>query len=71
MTAETQFIDAGVSRHIGTYSDGAAIPAGATQVVLSGTPGLRLDGTRPEDFAEEAGKPRTTCARRYGARAPN
>ncbi|MEU6577234.1 Rid family hydrolase [Streptomyces sp. NPDC046805] len=94
MAAATQFIDARVSRHIGTYSDAVAIPAGATQVararpspahgrrprsldrsagtpcavsarwaptrsrcgshVLSGTPGLRPDGTRPEDFAEEA-----------------
>lgn len=54
MTAATRFIDARVSRHIGTYSDAVAIPAGATQVVLSGTPGLRPDGTRPEDFAEEA-----------------
>jgi 2-iminobutanoate/2-iminopropanoate deaminase len=30
------------------------MPLGSTQVVLSGTPGLRPDGTRPEDFAEEA-----------------
>jgi hypothetical protein len=30
MTAETQFIDTRVSRHIGTYSDAVAIPAGAT-----------------------------------------
>jgi 2-iminobutanoate/2-iminopropanoate deaminase len=44
----------GVSRHIGIYSDAVALPPGATQVVLSGTPGLRPDGTRPEDFAEEA-----------------
>jgi 2-iminobutanoate/2-iminopropanoate deaminase len=54
MTAATQFVDAGVSRHIGTYSDAVAIPAGAIQVVLSGTPGLRPDGTRPDNFAEEA-----------------
>lgn len=54
MTAAAQFVDTGVSRHIGTYSAAVAIPAGATQVVLSGTPGLRPDGTRPEDFAEEA-----------------
>jgi 2-iminobutanoate/2-iminopropanoate deaminase len=54
MTVAAQFVDAGVSRHIGTYSDAVAIPAGATQVVLSGTPGLRPDGTRPEEFAEEA-----------------
>lgn len=29
MTAATPFIDARVSRHIGTYSDAVAIPAGA------------------------------------------
>ncbi|MFD7479417.1 Rid family hydrolase [Streptomyces sp. NPDC059837] len=29
-------------------------PGRATHLVLSGTPGLRPDGTRPEDFAEEA-----------------
>ncbi|SNT62288.1 hypothetical protein SAMN05216276_108924 [Streptosporangium subroseum] len=28
MTAATHFIDARVSRHIGTYSDAVAIPAG-------------------------------------------
>jgi enamine deaminase RidA (YjgF/YER057c/UK114 family) len=56
MAAATQFIDARVSRHIGTCSDAVAIPAGATQVVLSGTPGLRPDGTLPEDLAEEAGQ---------------
>ena len=60
----TQFIDAGVSRHIGTYSDAVAILAGATQVVLSGTPGQRPGGTRPEDFADEA---RQACDNVRGA----
>ncbi|MFG1621994.1 Rid family hydrolase [Kribbella sp. NPDC049227] len=54
MSAAPQFVAAGVSHHLGTYPDAVAIPAGATQVVLSGTPGLRPDGTRPADFAEEA-----------------
>ncbi|MGW7529259.1 RidA family protein [Streptomyces sp. NPDC054783] len=45
-----------MSRHIGIYSDAVAIPAGSTQVVLSGTPGVRPDGTRPEHFAEQAGQ---------------
>ena len=54
MSASPQFVAAGVSRHLGIYPDAVAIPAGATQVVLSGTPGLRPDGTRPADFAEEA-----------------
>ncbi|MFE9968829.1 hypothetical protein [Streptomyces sp. NPDC005525] len=56
MAVAKQFIDARVSRHIGTHTDAVAIPAGATQVVLSGTPGLRPDGTLPEDFAEEVGQ---------------
>ncbi|TDV51879.1 RidA family protein [Actinophytocola oryzae] len=47
-------IDAGVSRHIGTYSDAVRIPAGHDLVVTSGTPGLLDDGTTPEDFADEA-----------------
>jgi len=46
-------IDTGVSRHMGVYSDAVVIPPGMVQVVLSGTPGLRSDGTRPDDFAEE------------------
>ncbi|MGW0209006.1 Rid family hydrolase [Streptomyces sp. NPDC003233] len=54
MTAATQLIDARVSRHIGTSSEAVAIPAGATQVGLSGTPGFRPDGTLREHFAEEA-----------------
>jgi enamine deaminase RidA (YjgF/YER057c/UK114 family) len=54
MTAATEFIDATVSRHIGTYSDAVVTPTSATQVALSATPGVRPDRTRPEDFAEEA-----------------
>lgn len=59
MTAATQSIgtiktiDTGVSRHMGVYSDAVVIPPGMVGVVLSGTPGLRSDGTRPDDFAEE------------------
>ncbi|WP_328890189.1 Rid family hydrolase [Streptomyces sp. NBC_00316] len=56
MTAAAQPIDARTSRRIGTHSDAVTIPAGASQVVRSGTSGLRPDGTLPEDFAEEAGQ---------------
>jgi hypothetical protein len=30
------------------------VPTGYEQIVTSGTPGLRPDGTLPDDFAEEA-----------------
>jgi enamine deaminase RidA (YjgF/YER057c/UK114 family) len=52
--ATIQAIDSGVSRHIGRYADAVRIPAGHDLVILSGTPGLREDGTTPPDFAEEA-----------------
>ncbi|MFD7608866.1 hypothetical protein ACFWAN_52640 [Streptomyces mirabilis] len=45
MAAATQFVDARVSRYIGTFSEAVAVPAGAMQVVVSGTPGLRPDGS--------------------------
>jgi enamine deaminase RidA (YjgF/YER057c/UK114 family) len=44
----------GVAHKIGRYSDAVRVPAGYEQIVTSGTPGLRLDGTLPHDFAEEA-----------------
>lgn len=43
-----------MSRRIGSYADAVRIPSGMDQVVLSGTPGLRPDGSRPDDFAGEA-----------------
>lgn len=55
MTAATQFIDARMSRHIGTFSEAVAIPAGAMR---SSCPAPRDCGRTgpPEDFAEEAGQ---------------
>jgi 2-iminobutanoate/2-iminopropanoate deaminase len=44
----------GVAPKIGRYSDAVRVPAGYEQIVTSGTPGLRPDGTLPDDFAEEA-----------------
>ena len=44
----------GTAAHIGTYADAVAVPAGAELIFVSGTPGLREDGTVPDDFAEEA-----------------
>ncbi len=45
----------GVAAHIGEYADAVAVSGGGgTQIFVSGTPGLREDGTVPEDFAEEA-----------------
>jgi len=46
MTTITPILS-GVAAHIGTYGDG-------TQIFVSGTPGLREDGTPPEDFTDEA-----------------
>ena len=47
-------IDAGVSKHIGTYSDGIAVPADARVLYTSGTPGLDADGKLPPDFSDQA-----------------
>jgi 2-iminobutanoate/2-iminopropanoate deaminase len=44
----------GVAAHIAEYADAVAISGGGTQVFVSGTPGLRDDGTPPEDFTDEA-----------------
>lgn len=52
--ASAQAINTGIAHLIGRYSDGVVVPAGAEQIVVSGTPGLRPDGTRPESFEDEA-----------------
>jgi enamine deaminase RidA (YjgF/YER057c/UK114 family) len=44
----------GVAAHIGTYADAVALSGNGTQILVSGTPGLREDGTPPEDFTDEA-----------------
>jgi enamine deaminase RidA (YjgF/YER057c/UK114 family) len=48
--------NAGFSHQIGRYSDAVRIPAGRghDQIIVSGTPGLDVDGNIPSDFAGEA-----------------
>jgi enamine deaminase RidA (YjgF/YER057c/UK114 family) len=53
MSHTFESISTGIAAHIGQYADGVRIPAGAEVVYTSGTPGLRPDGTLPEDFTDE------------------
>ncbi|OBK44041.1 RidA family protein [Mycobacterium kubicae] len=53
MTSITR-IRTGVADHIGKYADAIAVSPGGTQIFVSGTPGVREDGTVPEDFTDEA-----------------
>src|SRR3954447_25811348 len=46
--------DAGVSHHIGRYSDAIRVPADYDQIVVSGTPGIDVKGNIPADFADES-----------------
>ncbi|MEW2482877.1 Rid family hydrolase [Mycobacterium sp. NPDC049093] len=51
----TNRIFTGVGAHIASgYSDAIAVSGSNTQILVSGTPGLRDDGTIPEDFTDEA-----------------
>jgi 2-iminobutanoate/2-iminopropanoate deaminase len=54
MSSEVQPVLTGVAAHIGNYADAVRVPAAAELIHTSGTPGLRQDGTLPEDFTEEA-----------------
>jgi 2-iminobutanoate/2-iminopropanoate deaminase len=54
MSSEVEPILTGVAAHIGNYADAVRVPAAAELIYTSGTPGLRPDGTLPEDFSEEA-----------------
>jgi 2-iminobutanoate/2-iminopropanoate deaminase len=54
MSSTFESISTGVAAHIGKYADAVRIPSGAEVIYTSGTPGLRPDGTLPEDFTEEA-----------------
>jgi 2-iminobutanoate/2-iminopropanoate deaminase len=54
LTSQFESIMAGVAGHIGNYADVVRIPPGVELIHTSGTPGLRPDGTLPEDFSEEA-----------------
>jgi 2-iminobutanoate/2-iminopropanoate deaminase len=53
MTTTTPILT-GVAAHIGRYSDAVAVSGGDTRIFVSGTPGIRDDGTPPEDFSDEA-----------------
>ena len=53
MTAITPLLT-GVAAHIGTCADAVVLSGGDTTISVSGTPGQREDGARPEDFAGEA-----------------
>jgi 2-iminobutanoate/2-iminopropanoate deaminase len=53
MTTVTPILT-GVAVHIGHYADAVAVFGGGTQIFVSGTPGVREDGTLPEDFTDEA-----------------
>jgi 2-iminobutanoate/2-iminopropanoate deaminase len=53
MTTTTPILT-GVTAHIGSYADAVAVSGGGTRIFVSGTPGLREDGTPPEDFSDEA-----------------
>jgi enamine deaminase RidA (YjgF/YER057c/UK114 family) len=53
---QAETYNAGFSHQIGRYSDAVRIPAGRghVQIIVSGTPGLDVDGNIPSDFAGEA-----------------
>jgi 2-iminobutanoate/2-iminopropanoate deaminase len=53
MSPQLEPILTGVAAHIGRYADAVRIPAGVDVIHTSGTPGLRPDGTLPDDFSEE------------------
>ncbi|OBH63606.1 enamine deaminase RidA [Mycobacterium colombiense] len=53
MTTITR-IRTGVADHIGKYADALAVSGGGTYIFVAGTPGVREDGTLPEDFTDEA-----------------
>ena len=54
LTSQFESIMTGVAGHIGNYADAVRVPTGVELIHTSGTPGLRPDGTLPEDFSEEA-----------------
>ena len=53
MTAHTAY-DIGVATQIGAYSDAVEAAPGSRWLALSGTPGMRPDGTIPDGFDEQA-----------------
>jgi 2-iminobutanoate/2-iminopropanoate deaminase len=51
---DVRSFDVGVAHQIGRYADAVRIPAGYDQIVVSGTPGLRGDGSVPDNVTDEA-----------------
>jgi 2-iminobutanoate/2-iminopropanoate deaminase len=49
-----QPVNAGIAQRIGSYSDGVLVGPNARWLFVSGTPGLRSDGTVPEGIAAQA-----------------
>ena len=50
-----RLIDAGIARHIGTYSDAVEVTAGKRLVYVSGTPGIdHKSGELPKSFEAQA-----------------
>jgi len=47
-------VNIGISAKIGKYSDAVVIERPGRQLHVSGTPGMRKDGTVPASFAEQA-----------------
>ncbi len=47
-------VNVGVAARIGKYSDAVEIAAGKRQLHVSGTPGIRKDGSVPHTFEEQA-----------------
>lgn len=64
-------VNVNVSQPIGRYSDAVRVPAGLDTIVVSGTPGVRRDGSVPTDITDEstqAWKNVETALARAGAR---
>jgi 2-iminobutanoate/2-iminopropanoate deaminase len=52
--SEALAVDAGIASQIGHYADAVRIPAGHEQVLVSGTPGLTLEGDLAPDIAGQS-----------------
>jgi 2-iminobutanoate/2-iminopropanoate deaminase len=46
--------DIGIASQIGKYGDAVEVPAAAKWLMTSGTPGLALDGTLPDEVSAQA-----------------
>jgi enamine deaminase RidA (YjgF/YER057c/UK114 family) len=46
--------DIGIASQIGKYGDAVEVPAAAKWLLTSGTPGLALDGTLPDEISAQA-----------------